>query len=125
VVGSRAVQSHETQHFSSVRDVRSSACSTGLGQRASCVGHRSLARAKQKLISDRREEEIMKQPLGSRHGDTPAPAPTANRFGGLVPLPHDPDERPSREDRDFGQTIFTRQASELPRFLRGGRRKSG
>jgi hypothetical protein len=67
----------------------------------------------------------MKQPFGNRRGDAPAPAPTVSRFGGLAALPHDPDERPSREDRDFGQTIFTRAAVDLPRFLRGGRRKSG
>jgi hypothetical protein len=67
----------------------------------------------------------MNQPFGRRHGDTPAPAPTINRFGSLAPLPHDPDERPSREDRDFGQTIFTRQAPDLPRFRRAGRRKRG
>jgi hypothetical protein len=30
----------------------------------------------------------------------------------------DDDERPSREDRDYGQTIFTRGTVPLPRFLR-------
>jgi hypothetical protein len=34
-------------------------------------------------------------------------------------MAHDEDERPSREDRDYGSTIFTRPAVPLPRFLKG------
>jgi hypothetical protein len=67
----------------------------------------------------------MKQLFGRRHGHPPAPAPTVSRFGGLAPLPYDEDERPSREDRDFGQTIFIRTPVDLPHFLCAGRRKSG
>ena len=41
----------------------------------------------------------------------------------MRPLAHDEDERPSREDRDYGSTIFTRPPVPLPRFLRGGKKK--
>jgi hypothetical protein len=40
-------------------------------------------------------------------------------------VPHDDDERPSREDRHYGQTIFTRPPVPLPRWLRGRKKKSG
>jgi hypothetical protein len=46
--------------------------------------------------------------------DTTPPKPAEQgRFGDVRPLGHDADERPSREDRDYGSTIFT-----LPDFLR-------
>jgi hypothetical protein len=47
----------------------------------------------------------------------------ADRLGAMRPLGHDEDERPSREDRDYGSTIFTRPPVPLPRFLRGGKKK--
>jgi hypothetical protein len=54
-----------------------------------------------------------------RHED-PSPAPTEpGKLSGTRPLAHDEDERPSREDRDYGSTIFTRPAVPLPRFLKG------
>jgi hypothetical protein len=37
-------------------------------------------------------------------------------------LPHDDDERPSREDRAYGENIFNRSPVPLPRFLRGTKR---
>jgi hypothetical protein len=37
----------------------------------------------------------------------------------------DDDERPSREDRDYGQTIFTRPPVKVPKFLRGKRGREG
>ena len=46
-----------------------------------------------------------------------------DRLGAVRPVAHDEDERPSREDRDYGSTIFTRPAVPLPRFLRGGKKK--
>jgi hypothetical protein len=63
-----------------------------------------------------------------RGGDRPTnppgePAEHAARLSGVRPLAHDDDERPTREDRDFGSTIFTRPAVPLPRFLRGGKKK--
>ena len=56
--------------------------------------------------------------------DAPKPAPvpapqTDSRLSGVRGLPHDDDERPSREDADYGQTIFTRGAVSLPRWLKG------
>jgi hypothetical protein len=42
----------------------------------------------------------------------------ADKLGRVRPLGLDDDERPSREDRDYGQTIFTRGTVPLPRFLR-------
>jgi hypothetical protein len=35
-----------------------------------------------------------------------------DRLGAVRPLAHDDEERPSREDRDYGSTIFT-----LPDFV--------
>jgi hypothetical protein len=62
-------------------------------------------------------------------GDCPArptgePGAHAEKLSGVRPMAHDEDERPSREDRDYGSTIFTRPAVLLPRFLRGGKKKS-
>jgi hypothetical protein len=51
----------------------------------------------------------------------PQPQPE-RRLDGIRPLAHDEDERPSREDRSYGETIFTRGVVPLPRFLRGRRR---
>jgi hypothetical protein len=48
---------------------------------------------------------------------------SSSRLGGIRPLPHDEDERPSREDTNYGQTIFTRPPVPLPRWLGGGKRK--
>lgn len=47
----------------------------------------------------------------------------AGRLGAVKPLPHDEDERPSREDRDYGRTIFNRPPVPLPRFLSGRKKK--
>lgn len=49
----------------------------------------------------------------------------ADKLSRIPPLPHDEDERPRREDREYGQTIFTRSPVPLPRFLRGGRKRQG
>ena len=51
----------------------------------------------------------------------PPPQPSESRLGGVRALTHDEDERPSREDRTYGETIFTRGVVPLPRFLRGRR----
>jgi hypothetical protein len=53
------------------------------------------------------------------------PPPAAGRLSGLRALSHDEDERPSREDRSYGETIFNRAAVPLPRFLRGKRNPRG
>jgi hypothetical protein len=58
----------------------------------------------------------MKNPFAHTHA---APAVTGpGRFAGMRPHEHDPDERQSREDRDYGQTIFTRYFTGLPAFLK-------
>jgi hypothetical protein len=49
----------------------------------------------------------------------------ADKLSGIRPLAHDVDERPRREDREYGQTIFTRPPVPLPRFLKGGRKRQG
>ena len=51
----------------------------------------------------------------------PQPEPES-RLDGVRALAHDDDERPSREDRTYGETIFNRGVVPLPRFLRGRRR---
>jgi hypothetical protein len=47
----------------------------------------------------------------------------ADKLSRIPRLPHDEDERPRREDREYGQTVFTRPLVALPRFLRGGRKR--
>jgi hypothetical protein len=67
--------------------------------------------------------------LHRRSDAPPAPPPTgyvgdhADKLGHVPSMPHDEDERPSREDRGYGETIFSRPAVPLPRFLRGGKRR--
>lgn len=46
-----------------------------------------------------------------------------DRLGGVRALAHDEEERPSREDRTYGETIFNRSPVPLPRWLTGHRRK--
>ena len=57
--------------------------------------------------------------MKSPFSQTSPAATVPSRFAGIRPLAHDPDERQSREDRDYGQTIFTRRFTELPAFLIG------
>jgi hypothetical protein len=47
----------------------------------------------------------------------------AGKLSGVRPVFHDDDERPSREDRGYGETIFTRPAVPLPRLLTGRKTK--
>ena len=62
----------------------------------------------------------------ARRDSAPPPAMVgdhADKLSQIRPIAHDEDgERPSREDRDYGQTIFTRSPVPLPRFLRGRKR---
>jgi len=55
----------------------------------------------------------------------PPPAAEAadGRLGGIRAMAHDDDERPSAQDRDYGQTIFTREPVPLPRLLTGRKRR--
>jgi len=57
----------------------------------------------------------------SKPADPPPPQPES-RLAGVRAIAHDDDERPSREDRTYGETIFTRGVVPLPRILRGRRR---
>jgi hypothetical protein len=43
---------------------------------------------------------------------------TRTRLGGIPVLVIEDEERPSIQDFGYGETIFTRQFSFLPRFLR-------
>jgi hypothetical protein len=43
---------------------------------------------------------------------------TYTRLGGIPTLVIEDEERPSIQDFGYGETIFTRQFSFLPRFLR-------
>jgi hypothetical protein len=62
-----------------------------------------------------------------RRRKTDVPAPVADGEAGklshMPSLAHDDDERPSREDMNYGSTIFTRPTVPLPRFLRGDKKK--
>jgi hypothetical protein len=63
-----------------------------------------------------------------RHSDDDAepPRPTSDqtdKLAGVPPVAHDDDERPSREDRSYGSTIFNRLPVPLPRFLTGGKKR--
>jgi hypothetical protein len=62
-----------------------------------------------------------------RRRESEPPVPGADDEAGKPsPRPlvaHDDDERPSREDMNYGSTIFTRPTVPLPRFLRGGKKK--
>ncbi|HET8952671.1 MAG TPA: hypothetical protein VFN44_19250 [Solirubrobacteraceae bacterium] len=61
----------------------------------------------------------------SKPAETPPAQPSESRLGGIRALAHDEDERPSREDRTYGETIFNRGVVPLPRFLVRGRRSRG
>ena len=46
-------------------------------------------------------------------------APLSDKLAGMAPIGVDYDERLSREDRQYGETVFTRRFSSLPRWLVG------
>jgi hypothetical protein len=54
----------------------------------------------------------------------PSAPPAASRLGGIRPIAHDDDERPSAHDRDYGQMIFTREPVPLPRVLTGRKKRN-
>jgi hypothetical protein len=63
----------------------------------------------------------MRNPLRTRPAaepDAPAAPDALTRIRQLA----EDDERPSREDRGYGETIFTRPPVRLPRILTGKRR---
>jgi hypothetical protein len=61
--------------------------------------------------------------LGRRRGATSSYSVLvgdyADKLSRIPPIAHDEDERQTREDRDYGQTIFTRGVAVLPRFMTG------
>jgi hypothetical protein len=57
--------------------------------------------------------------------DRPPASPPPSRLGGIRAIGHDEDERPSREDRSYGETMFNRATVPLPRFLTGRRKPRG
>jgi hypothetical protein len=60
----------------------------------------------------------------SREPDAPEPAPPAeSRLGGLRPMAHDEDERPTREDRASDRTMFD-LPGWLPKFLTRGKTRA-
>ena len=46
----------------------------------------------------------------------------ADKLGRIPGMPHDEDERPRREDQDYGKTAFTDPPVPLPRFLTGAKK---
>jgi hypothetical protein len=60
----------------------------------------------------------MKRPDRSTKTEAPA-APPESRLAGVPVISHDDDDRPSREDLTYGETIFNRSVVPLPRFLTG------
>jgi hypothetical protein len=63
-----------------------------------------------------------------RHGDRPSErtgyvGDHTDKLSRIAPIRHNEDERPRREDREYGQTIFTRPLLSLPRFLISGRKR--
>jgi hypothetical protein len=62
-----------------------------------------------------------------RSGDEPDPprlvGDHADKLSRVPALAHDDDERPSREDLDYGGTLFNRSPIPLPRFLTGKKRR--
>ena len=42
----------------------------------------------------------------------------ADKLRHVRPLAHDDEERPTREDKNYGETIFTRGIVKVPRWLR-------
>lgn len=54
---------------------------------------------------------------------TPQVPDHGSRLSGVRPLHLDDDERQSREDGSYGETIFSRSPVPLPRWLVGGKRK--
>jgi hypothetical protein len=45
-----------------------------------------------------------------------------DKLGRIPGLPHDEDERPRREDKDYAKNAFTDPPVPLPRFLTGAKK---
>jgi hypothetical protein len=68
------------------------------------------------------QEPVVFRPPKRRSAEPPYSALVgdyADKLSRIRPIAHDEDERQTREDRDYGQTIFTRGVAVLPRFMTG------
>jgi hypothetical protein len=67
----------------------------------------------------------MKRPFRNKSAPEAPAEPAAGRTDAVSRIRHftEDDDRPSREDRNYGQTIFTRPPVPLPRLLTGKRRR--
>ena len=52
-------------------------------------------------------------------GSGAAAAASHTKLAGMAPIGLDYDEQQSREDRQYGENVFTRRFSSLPRWLVG------
>jgi hypothetical protein len=59
----------------------------------------------------------MRQSIDTSSGAAAAPAPS--KLAGMAPIGLDYDEARSSEDRQYGENVFTRRFSSLPRWLVG------
>ena len=66
---------------------------------------------------------MSRSPRRRRSESQTAQEARASRLGGVRTVPLDDEERPSREDRTYGETIFNRAAVPLPGFLTGRRKR--
>jgi hypothetical protein len=75
--------------------------------------------------TSRRVKEGLMFKLHGRTGGAPAPAGSVgdhlDRLSRIRRLAVDYDEQQNREDRDYGNTLFTRAPFLRPRYLRRGR----
>jgi hypothetical protein len=64
------------------------------------------------------------KPLKQAANRQPPPADSPEtKLSRARPLAHQEDERPSAEDLNYGQTMFTRPTVPLPRPFTGGKRR--
>jgi hypothetical protein len=59
----------------------------------------------------------MRHSVDTSSGGAAAPGPS--KLAGMAPIGLEYDEARSREDRQYGENVFTRRFSSLPRWLVG------
>jgi hypothetical protein len=64
--------------------------------------------------------------LRRRRADSPPPTiyvgDHTDKLSRIPAMRHDEDDRPRREDQDYGKTLFTGPPVPLPRFLTGAKK---
>jgi hypothetical protein len=65
------------------------------------------------------------KPFLDIHTPAAEAAPGPGKLAGMAPIGLHYDERRSREDRRYGETILTRRMSSLPRWLVGRKHRDG